>query len=43
MSFAEKVKEVLLERIHKMSANAWLFVQNPESDFARKRKSASQF
>lgn len=38
MSFAEKVKEVLLERIHEMSANAWLFVQNPESDFTRKRK-----
>lgn len=38
VSFAEKVKEVLLERIHEMSANAWLFVQNPESDFTRKRK-----
>lgn len=38
MSFAEKVKAVLLERIHEMSANAWLFVQNPESDFTRKRK-----
>lgn len=38
MSFAKKVKEVLLERIHEMAANAWLFVQNPESDFTRKRK-----
>lgn len=38
MSFAEKVKEVLLERIHEMAGNAWLFVQNPESDFTRKRK-----
>ena len=43
MSFAEKVKEVLLERIHEMSANAWLFVQNPEGDFTRKRKFVSQF
>ena len=38
MSFAEKVKEVLLERIHQMASNAWLFVQNPECDFTRKRK-----
>jgi Transposase DDE domain len=38
VSFAEKVKAVLLERIHEMAANAWLFVQNPESDFTRKRK-----
>lgn len=38
MSFAEKVKNVLLEKIHEMATNAWLFVQNPESDFTRKRK-----
>lgn len=38
MRFSERVKEVLLEIMHEMAANAWLFVRNPESDFTRKRK-----
>ena len=43
MSFAEKVKEVLLERIHEMSGSAWLFVQNPESDFGERESSFRSF
>lgn len=38
VKFSESVKEVLMEKIHEMATNSWMFVRNPGSDFTRKRK-----
>lgn len=38
MTFANQVKQTLLQDISEMAQNPWLFSKNPETDFTRKRK-----
>lgn len=38
MNYSTFVKDTLFEKIHDMAQYQWLFVQNTEEDFTRKRK-----